>query len=382
MERVDFLAASAGALLSISQPKGFGPQQVLPQSNIAVSLPLSGPLATYGNRILIGVRAAIDETNRFNATITRAWGLRPLDDQNNAAVATSNAFVAAADPSVVAVIGNLTIDTTLAALPQYQNASFACIVPGLTADVITAKGYHNVFRLPTKDSTEGQLFARATLGRKGSVVRAIAVDGEYGVDTARGFVQQAKVDKHDADVLLALPANDPANVAARALKDAPAFIFLAGKPDKLGPVARAIRAQGYQGDIGCSDGFFTTSIIDAYGEVLNGALVASSIAPLERVPSIYSLLQDFRGEAGDIDAFSAYGYAAAQLIIAAAGRATTVTRFALLSQLQSGGTYNLLTGQYSFTYSGDALQPNIYLYRITTKGFNYVRSAVPNGFVV
>lgn len=377
MLRSDFILSALGAIAA--GPPG---PAILPQSNIGVCLPLSGPLAAYGKDLLRGIQACVDETNRFNATLTRAWGIRTFDDQNNSAVATSNAFAAAADPSIIGIIGNLTLDVTLAAMPQYQNARFACVVPALTADTLTARGYHNVFRLPTKDSSEGQLFARAVLDRKSTVVRAIAIEGEYGMDVARAFVQQAKSDRHDAETVVALATNDPENIAAVALKSPPKLIFLAGKPDRLGPIAKALRKQGYTGDFGCSDGFFSTAITEPYGELLNGSLVASSTPPLERVPSIFQLLQDFRGEVGDVDGFSAYGYAAAQLLIQAAGRANGNDRFSLLTQLQSGGTFNLLVGQYSFGYSGDAILPNIYLYRITKKGFDYVRAAVPNGFVV
>ena len=377
MIRSEFLA-STGAMLAVTSPFSQG---VLQQFSIGVNVPLSGPLADYGKQIAQGVQAAVNEANRYNS-LTRAWAVRAFDDQNTVAVATSNAFIAAADPGVIAMVGNLTIDVTLAALEQYRNASFACLVPALTADVITSRGFRNVFRLPTKDSTEGRLFARAVLqGRKSTVVRAIWVEGEYGADTARAFVAQAKGDKHDADLVAMETTSDPKNTAAIALKANPTYIFLSGKPDRLGPVVRELRAQGYKGDFGASDGFFTTAITQPYGTLLNGALVATSLPPVERVPTNLTLLSDLHGDVGDVTAFSAYGYAAGQLIISAAGRANAKDRFQLLTQLQQGGSYTLLVGQYQFDFNGDATLPEIYLFRITERGFDYVRPAVPNGFV-
>ncbi len=383
MIRSAFLAKTAGAAATLAvAPPVIGPQTQVQQFNLGINVPLSGPLASYGNDLWRGAQAAVNETNRYTAGLTRFWGIRQFDDQNNKAVAASNVFVAAADPTIIGMIGDLTTDITLETLPQYQNASFPLVVPASTADAITSRSYHNVFRLPTKDSTEGQLFARSVLKKDGSIVRAICVEGDYGVEVARGFVAQAKADKHDADGITAKPTNDPANVAAIALKANPAYIFLAGKPDKLGPVAKALRDEGYKGDFGLSDGFFTTSATQTYGTLLSGAFVASSTPPLEKIPSIISLLQDFRADIGEVNAFSAYGYAAAQLLIAAAGRANAKNRFDLLSQLQAGGSYNLLVGQYQFNYQGDAILPNIYLYRVTEKGFDYVRPAVNTGFVL
>lgn len=381
MIRSHFLAGAAAMLVpGVTAP--FSQNGVLQQFSIGVNVPLSGPLAEYGKQIVDGVQAAVNEANRYNSSLMRSWGLRAFDDQNTIAVATSNAFVAAADPSVIGMVGNLTTEVTLAALDQYRNAGFACVVPALTADVITSRGFRNVFRLPTKDSSEGRLFARSVLqGKSATVVRAIWVEGDYGTDTARAFVAQAKADKHDADLVAMETTSDPKNTAAIALKANPTYIFLAGKPARLGPVALALRAQGYKGEFGASDGFFTTAITEPYGALLSGALVATSLPPIERVPTNATLLSDLHGDVGDVTAFSAYGYAAGQLIISAAGRANAKDRFQLLSQLQQGGSYTLLVGQYSFDFNGDATLPEIYLFRITDKGFDYVRPAVPNGFV-
>jgi branched-chain amino acid transport system substrate-binding protein len=381
MIRSDFLMG-AGTMLATGVTAPFSQNGVLQQFSIGVNVPLSGPLAEYGKQIVSGVQAAVNEANRYNSTLMRAWGIRTFDDQNTIAVATSNAFVAAADPGVIAMVGNLTTDVTLAALEQYRNASFACVVPALTADVITSRGFRNVFRLPTKDSSEGRLFARAVLqGKKATVVRAIWVEGEYGADTARAFVAQAKADKHDADLVAMETTSDPQNTAAIALRPSPTYIFLSGKPDRLGAVVHALRSQGYKGEFGASDGFFTTAITEPYGKLMSGSLVATSLPPIERVPTNTTLLADLHGDVGDVTAFSAYGYAAGQLIISAAGRANAKDRFQLLTQLQQRGSYTLLVGQYQFDFNGDATLPEIYLFRITDTGFDYVRPAQPNGFV-
>jgi branched-chain amino acid transport system substrate-binding protein len=382
MLRSEFLAGIGAAAL-LPNTNGVPNQGgIATQYNLGLNVPLTGPLGQYGAEVLRGVQACIDETNRFRPSINSYWGVRTFDDQNSATVAASNVFVAASDPSVIGMIGNLTVDTTLASLPQYANANFAIVVPSVTADVITARGFHNVFRLPTKDSSEGQLFARSALRGKNLTVVAVATKGDYGEDTANGFISQAKVDKHDATLVDAAATGDPENIAAVILKHNPTIVFLAGKPDRFGPIAKALRKQGYKGDFGASDGFFSSSVVDPYGEVLNGTLVATSTPPLDRIPTIISLLRDFQSEVGNINAFSAYGYAAAQLIIAAAGRANARDRFGLLTSMQQGGAYNLIVGQYAFNFTGDATLPNIYLYRLTPKGFTFERAAVPSGFVV
>jgi branched-chain amino acid transport system substrate-binding protein len=374
----------AAAQIIPGQPLNPLNQPFLQQLTIAVNVTLSGALGKYGQEVLKGVQAAVDEQNRFNAQISNVWGFRGIDDRNDPGLAGSNANVAAADTTVIAIVGNLTAPMTLAALSHYANTGFAVIVPTVTADAVTARGYHNVYRLPAKDSGSGRLFAGAALeDKRGVPTIAIAFDGDYGYDVARGFVAAAKSNHHDSDLLLfPIAKTDPAQAARTVMDRSPGYVFLAGKTTEMGPVAEAMRLAGYTGDFGAADGFYNTETITTYAKTLNGAYVASSMPPLDRIPSAMQLVTDFQREVTQITTFSAYGYAAAQLIISASQRGYAATRTALLNELQRGGTFTALIGQFAFNVSGDPLIPNIYLYAIGSDGFKYVRPAVRTGFVM
>lgn len=389
MKRRAFIgaAAASAAAAGIAPARAQVPYQqpFLQQLNVGVNVTLSGPYAKFGSEVVRGVQSAVDEINRFNAPISYVYGVRVFDDRNQAIIASTNASVASSDPSVIGIVGNLTADMTLAALPKYANVGFAVVVPTVTADQITRRGFHNVYRLPASDSDSGRLFASAALAGKHPVAAlAVALDGSYGFDVARAFVAQAKADRHPADVLVfpQSPPVDPAAAARTIFDREPGYVFLAGKTAELGPVAEALKLIGYTGDFGASDGFYNADTITKYGTLLSGTLVASSMPPLTRVPSIVSLLQDFQREVGSITAFSAYGYAAAQLIVAVSQRSNASTRFSLLSAMQRGGTWTTLVGNYNFTIGGDPLVPNIYLYTIGKDGFTFAQPAIRSGFVV
>jgi ABC-type branched-subunit amino acid transport system substrate-binding protein len=104
--------------------------------------------------------------------------------------------------------------------------------------------------------------------------------------------------------------------------------------------------------------------------------------PIDRVPSAVQLVTDFEREVSQITTQSAYGYAAAQLMISAAQRGNAGSRQSLLISLQSGGTFTTLVGQFAFNVSGDPLIPNIYLYTVGTDSFKYARPAIRTGFVL
>ncbi len=381
MKRQRFIAAATAAVAGgvatraraqiIPEQPLQNPQQYLQQLTIAVNVTLSGPLQKYGQEVVKGVQAAVDETNRFNAPVSHVWGSRPLDDRNDPGLAASNANVAAADFTVIGIIGNLTAPMTLAALSRYANVGFPVIVPTVTADAVTKRGYHNVYRLPAKDSSSGRLFANAALeGKRGVTAIAIAFDGDYGYEVASGFVLQARTNRHPAEVLLfPLDKTDPAQAARTVLDRSPGYVFLAGKTAELGPIASALRLGGYTGDFGAADGFYNSDTIATYATTLAGAYVASPMPPIDRVASAVQLVTDFEREVTQITTQSAYGYAAAQLMIAAAQRGSATSRTSLLRSLQEGGTFTTLVGQFAFNISGDPLIPNIYLYTVGTEGF-------------
>ena len=109
MKRARFIAAAAAAAAGAGARAGAQvipgqpiqpQQQFLQQLTIAVNVTLSGSLQKYGQEVVKGVQAAVDETNRFNAPISHVWGMRPLDDRNDPGVAASNVNVAGADSTV------------------------------------------------------------------------------------------------------------------------------------------------------------------------------------------------------------------------------------------------------------------------------------------
>ncbi len=376
------LAAAAAGLPARAQYNGTPYRQ---QLTIAVNVPLSGALGSYGVQIVNGARAAVDYNTRYSGPLERIFAIRTFDDQGVLAIAIANAQFAAGDNTVVATIGGLTADVTVGCLPEYSNDGMPLIVPAITADAVTARGYRNVFRLPTKDTTEGILFARTVLpDTKPTSALAVTQDGGYGAEVANGFAAQARADKRPVDVFTFSASNPDYTAAAAAiLAKKPDYLFLAGKVGAMGPLVPALLAAGYKGAFGLSDGFYDVSTTKLYGEQLNGALVATSFAPLKRAPADFLLLQDLTNAIGDVTAFSAYGYAAAQLVMAAVKRNDAQDRTGTLQGLVTpGAPYDTLTGSYSFDFSGDPIDPNLYFFSIAKDGFTYKKSAHPSGFVL
>ena len=218
---------------------------------------------------------------------------------------------------------------TLVALSHYANIGFAVIVPTVTADAVTNRGYHNVYRLPAKDSRPA-----GSLPVQRSKVSA-AFRRSPSLRRRLWLRRRARVRHGRASRTTTLPTSCsfrptrpiPAQAARTVLDRSPGYVFLAGKTKEMGPVAEALRLAGYTGEFGAADGFYNADTITRYAKTLDGAYVASPMPPLDRIPSAAQLVTDFQREVTQITTFSAYGYAAAQLIISASQRGSASDPF-------------------------------------------------------
>ncbi len=382
MKRKRFLGAAAGAACLLPGSRVLA-QSFAQQVTIGVNVPLSGPDGDAGRQIVDGVRAAINETNVTISSFGTAFAYRTFDDQGALAQMIENAQFAAADLSLVAIVGGLDGKLTAAALPTYANAQLPLLVSASTTNAVTERGYRNVWRLPTKDGTEGQLFA-LFLAQRAKPKYAIAVtqDGDYGPDVATGFVNQAGALRMKAeDYIFAWDKPDYAVAAKAIVAKKPDYLYLCGKTKSLGPLVPALKAAGYAGSFGASEGFFNQLTLDTYADVLAAALVSTSFPPLDRAPDVANVLTDFRSRA-PVTALSAFAYAAAQIIISASTRNSATNKLAMLSALQTAVSYNTVIGSFQFGFTGDPIDPNLYFNTLTDGTFKYTAASHPTAFIL
>jgi branched-chain amino acid transport system substrate-binding protein len=349
----------------------------------AVVCPQSGPDARIGRQLLDGVRGAVDEINRTRPSFERVLIYTAYDDHNTPADATVQASFATGSPDVVATIGHLSSAATLVTEPAYANAQMPLIVPTVTDDRITARGYRNVFRLPTKDSDEGSLVAAYAITTGSKAPHVVTQEADYGPDVATAFVRRASALHVATDAtVFSLDKPDFAKAADTVLGHSPDCVVLAGNVDDMGPLLRALRAKGYAGRFIGTQGFFDAQTLSQYAKEAEGMVVSTTVPYYPLAPTALRDVQDYQSYNGPLTPVAAFGYAAVQLIRAAVRRTNAANRLALIRAIASGGAYDTVTGSYTFGPSGDVLDPNCYFYRIANGKFAYERQAHPSGFML
>ncbi len=378
--RSDFLAG-LGAIPVAAGSTIF--PSIVPSITIGVAGPFSGNSRRIGERLATGVQGAITQTNELAGSLSRTFMMRTFDDQNNVANALLQASFATGDSSIIAMIGHVASDCTLNAITDYGQAGMPLVVPYNTDDRVTATQYRTIFRLQTKDSFEGDIFARTVLAQyKPKTPYVFVQDADYGADVANGFIaamksngvtapyQQFSYNKPDFDA-----------VVTKALTANPDYVFLPGAIGDMGPIVGVLRAKGYTGPIGASQGFFDAGIAKL-GAAADGMMISTSMPYLPLAPSTVRVRQEFEIHNGAMDPLAAFGFAAAQLIISAVQRTNASGRGAVARAIAQGVPIDTMVGTFSFSPFGDPLQPELYYYTVKNGVFSYAHQAHPSGFMV
>jgi branched-chain amino acid transport system substrate-binding protein len=386
MNRGDFLAlAAVGPVFGAPAPL---PVPTIPgiyntTMRIGVVAPLTGDYRDFGQQLVNGVQAAINELNDLRFQTDPVLVFNRFDDQDTAAEAIVQAQFAIDTPDIVAVIGHLGAAPTLAALHTYYTASMPLIVPTVTDDRITAQGYRNVFRLPTKDSDEGALLAAYVIGNGAKAPVVVSQQGNYGPNVAQGFVRRAASLHINAATTTFPPVQpDYAKIADDVLAHTPDWVALAGNVAEMGPLLVALRAKGFTGRFVASQGFFDALTIKEYAKEAEGLVISTSIPYYPLAPNTQRDVQNFQQHYGTLTPITAFGYAGVQLVQSAYRKAQATNRLTIARAISSGGVFDTLTGAYTFGPYGDVVDPNCYFYSVHDGKFGYERQAHPSGFML
>jgi ABC-type branched-subunit amino acid transport system substrate-binding protein len=150
----------------------------------------------------------------------------------------------------------------------------------------------------------------------------------------------------------------------------------------MGPLLTQLRSGGYKGQLFASQGFFDIAAVDKYKADVDGLIVSTSMPPLQLAPSDYRIQSDFGQRYGPFTPISAFGYAAAQIALAAIKKAGTADRVAVGRALGFASTFDTVVGTFSFGTTGDPINPNVYFYTIKDGKWAYVQAAHPSSFIL
>jgi ABC-type branched-subunit amino acid transport system substrate-binding protein len=111
-------------------------------------------------------------------------------------------------------------------------------------------------------------------------------------------------------------------------------------------------------------------------------VVSSNVPYYPLAPTVARDVSDYQAHYGALTPVAAFGYAAVQLIQLAQRRSGATTRLGMIRALATGGSYDTVTGSYTFSGTGDVFDPNCFFYVVRDGKFAYERQAHRSGFML
>ncbi len=307
---------------------------------------MTGTTATFGQDTDAGVRLAIDEINAKGGILGKKIELKTLDDQSKPEEAKTVATTLAADPSIVAVIGEVASGRSIAAAPVFEHAGIPMISPSSTNVKVTEKGPH-IFRVCFIDPFQGFVMAKFAHDNLKLTKVAILRDkkNEYSVGLADVFtteftkmggtiVADNSYQEGDSDFRAQLSQ----------LKDAkPQAIYVPGY------YTQEARGLGLNVPLLGGDGWDSPALVQGAGGpggALEGSYFSNHYSVNDTSPAVQKFVTDYKKANGDKvpSGNAALGYDAMMLLADAITRAGSTDREAITKAIASTKDFPGVTG--------------------------------------
>lgn len=333
-----------------------------PDVKLGAILSLQGAGAPYGQSIQRAVEMAVEHINAAGGVHVFEVGQKPLillvrDDQSQPAIGVQ-AAQELIEEGVVAVIGAVVSDVTLALAPVFQQAEIILMSPASSTPKLSNAGDFIYRNFPSDD-----LEALNTADYVFNVVHVpeaavIAQQTEFGLGQKNAFIQRFRLLGGRALGQESYPADASAETIAmhvgRLLAEDPPAIYIAGYTADTAMVARAIRDAGSDAPLFGTGAVLPDDLIAAGGDAVEGLAFPQAPFDIESsADNVRRFVADYQTKYGIMpDVYAAHGYDAVQIIAQALGEAGTDSQ-ELRFYLNSMNPYEGLAGVTAFDENGD-----------------------------
>jgi branched-chain amino acid transport system substrate-binding protein len=334
---------------------------------IAAQSPLSGPYQPQGGEaLMLAAKLAVEELGGALKKRGLLVELVSFDDRGDPETGVSDARQIVGDPAIVAVVGSLTSDVSLAVAETYRDAGLAMITPSSTHPSLTERGWPNVFRVCGRDDVQTDVAARFVHRSLGAKRVHVVHDGTiYGLGNADMFRDAAT--RRGLTLVAFETAAAPAEVpraAAAIAATAPDVLYYSGSAEVGGPLFKEVRRLGVAAKFVGGDGIDSSELVRTAGEAALGAHYTSVAGAVAVHPQARGFTYEYQKKFDKYpEPFAAQAYDATAVILEAIARAARgpegVSRKTVVSELRRT-RYLGYSGPITFDERGD-LRRALYL---------------------
>ncbi|MDR6631526.1 branched-chain amino acid transport system substrate-binding protein [Phyllobacterium sp. 1468] len=330
---------------------------------VGVGAPLTGPNAAMGAQIKRGVEAAaavINDAGGINGEkIDLTFGDDVSDPKQGISVA--NKFVA---DGVKIVIGHYNSGISIPASEVYAENGILQVTPASTNPKYTERGLWNTFRTCGRDDQQGKVagayIANHFKDAKIAIVNDKTPYGEGLADetkkalNAEGITEVLNEGVHTGD-------KDFSALISK-VKEAGATVFYwGGVHTEAGLIMRQLADQGLKVQFISGAAIVSNELASIAGDAVIGTLNTFGPDPRNN-PANKELIEKFRADGFEPEAFTLYAYGSLQAIAAAASAAETNDPELIAKSLKEKGPFKTVLGDLAFDEKGDPKFPGYVMY--------------------
>lgn len=330
---------------------------------VGIGAPITGPNAAFGAQIQKGVEKAAADINAAGGINGEQIKLVVGDDVSDPkqGVSVANKFVA---DGVQVVIGHFNSGVSIPASEVYAENGILEVSPAATNPVYTERQLWNTFRTCGRDDQQGTIAGKYIVENyKDAKIAVVHDKTPYG----QGLADLTKAAMNEGGVTEALYEGinagdkDFSALIAKMKEAGVTLVYYGGLHTEAGLIIRQMADQGLKATLMSGDGIVSNELASIAGDAVAGTL--NTFAPDPRLrPEAQALVEQFRAEGFEPEAYTLYAYAALQVVAEAAKAGNTTDTTAIAEALKTKGPFPTVIGELSFDEKGDITRPDYVFY--------------------
>jgi len=355
------------------------PPPAIPGVPVGVFLPLSGAQEAFGQAALAGMKLAAARWNAGGGISGKPVDLIIRDTESHPDLAASAVRELIEKEKVVAVLGEITSDSSMKAAPVAAELGIPMISPGSTHAGLTRIG-PGVFRVCYADPFQGRVMSKFA-SSIGVVSAAILFDPDDEYSSALAASFEKDFVERGGKIVAKEPCRRGAidfSAPLQAIKEArPEVIFLPAYFSEAAAIIKQARPLGIEQPFIGSDGWESPDFLSAGGEAVNNCYFASHFsasAPSEKSAGFVRSYREANGS--DPLALAALGYDAVNFLADGIRRAGGTGPAELQAALAATIGLEGVTGTITLDADRNTSMSAIVL-RVSEGKFHYLETVAP-----
>lgn len=330
---------------------------------VGVAGPITGPNAAFGAQLQKGAEQAAADINAAGGINGEQIKVSVGDDVSDPkqGISVANKFVG---DGIKFVVGHFNSGVSIPASEVYAENGIVEITPAATNPQFTERGLWNVFRTCGRDDQQGGIAgAYLAANFKDAKIAVVHDKTTYGQGLA-DETKKAMNAKGVKEVMyegVNVGDKDFSALIAKMKEAGVSIIYWGGLHTEAGLIIRQAADQGLKATLVSGDGIVSNELASIAGDAVAGTL--NTFGPDPRlIPTNKDLVEKFRAQGFEPEAYTLYAYAAMQAIAEAATAAKSNDPQAVAKALHEKGPFKTVLGDLSYDAKGDPTLPGYVMY--------------------